>query len=85
MKSEPNIFLIVNWRMPNWEALETKSLTRDKLLGINRDMGREEIRKLLNKQFRTWQGRQGSNDAAVREKAQERLDMIAEARNRHLS
>lgn len=57
----------------------------DKLLGINEDMGSEEIRKLLNKQFRKWQGRQGSNDSAVRDKAQEWLDMIAEARNRHLS
>lgn len=57
----------------------------DKLLGITEGMDRDEIRRLLNKHFRKWQGRQASNDATVREKAQQWLDMIAEARNRHLS
>jgi len=56
----------------------------DKLLGITEDMSKEQIRKHLGKEFRTWNGRVNHDDSDTREEAKLRLQMIAEARTRHL-
>jgi tellurite resistance protein len=56
----------------------------DKLLGITADMSKEKIRKHLGKEFRIWNGRVNHDDSDTREEAKLRLQMIAEARTRHL-
>ena len=58
---------------------------KDKFLGITEQMTREEIRKHLNRLHRKYLGRQANDDKEVRSEAQHWLDLIGEARVRHLS
>lgn len=58
--------------------------SQDKHLGITAGMSKDEIRKHLSKLFRKHNSRRSSDDSDVRAKAKEWLDMIAEARARHV-
>jgi len=56
----------------------------DSVLGINPDMSKDEVRKLLSQQFRKWNSRVSHSDKAVREQATEMLGLIEDARKRHI-
>jgi len=58
--------------------------SQDKHLGITADMSKEDIRKHLGKLYRKHNARRSSDDEEVKTKAKEWLDMIAEARARHI-
>jgi len=53
-------------------------------LGINDDMTGEQIRCLLNDGYKKWNGRVTHPDTSVRDQANEMLDIIARARNKHI-
>ncbi|MBT5716961.1 MAG: tellurite resistance TerB family protein [Opitutae bacterium] len=75
--------------MRDRKLVEVKDLAVDKdnlllILGINEDMDDASIRKHLNKEFQRWNSRQTSPDAETQKRANEMLDLIAEARKRYL-
>ena len=54
------------------------------ILGITDDMSKEEIKTLLNKEFKKWNGRiQALEDGEEKDKAQQMLNVIAEARKKY--
>ncbi|MDA9913496.1 TerB family tellurite resistance protein [Methylophilaceae bacterium] len=56
----------------------------ENVLGITDDMSKEEIKKLLNKQFRQWNGRiQSLEDGEEKEKAQVMLNIIADTKKKY--
>lgn len=61
------------------------SSSEDMILGITPGMSKEDIRKLLNRLFRQYQGLQAHDKLETRQKAAEWLQMVAAARVRHLS
>jgi tellurite resistance protein len=61
------------------------SSSEDMILGITPGMPKEDIRKLLNRLFRQYQGLQAHDKPETRQKAAEWLQMVAAARVRHLS
>jgi len=54
------------------------------LVGISASMSKEEIRKHLNKEYRKWNARVSHDDQAIRERAEQMIEQIAEARNQYL-
>lgn len=56
----------------------------ENILGITDDMSKDEIKKLLNKQFRQWNGRiQSLEDGDEKDKAQVMLNIIADAKKKY--
>lgn len=54
------------------------------ILGITDDMSKDEIKKLLNKQFRQWNGRiQSLEDGDEKDRAQVMLNIIADAKKKY--
>ena len=58
--------------------------SQDKHLGIIEAMDKDEIRKHLSKLYRKYNSRKSHDDPDVRAKAKKWLDMIADARARHI-
>ena len=56
----------------------------ENLLGITDDMTKPQIKKLLNDEFKKWNGRiQALEDGDEKDKAQNMLNIIADARKKH--
>lgn len=60
----------------------TESLAN--LVGISSSMTKEEIRKHLNAEYRKWNARVSHDDQAIRERAEQMIEHIAEARKQYL-
>ena len=56
----------------------------DSVLGITSDMEPQQVRKLLNNEYRKWNSRVNHSDKKIREQAGEMLALIADARRRHV-
>ena len=56
----------------------------DSILGITPGMPPAEIKKVLAAEFRKWNSRASHSDRKVREQASEMLELIANARKRHV-
>jgi len=55
------------------------------ILGVTSDMGRQEARELLNREFRKWNSRVTSSDPQVQAQADHMLKFIAEAREEYIA
>lgn len=56
----------------------------DAILGITERMSESEIKSLLNAEYRKWNSRVNHSDKAVQAQASEMLNLIADARKRHI-
>ncbi|MDC0314327.1 TerB family tellurite resistance protein [bacterium] len=54
------------------------------LVGISSSMSKEEVRRHLTKEYRKWNARVSHDDQAIRERAEQMIEHIAEARNQYL-
>ncbi len=54
------------------------------LLGVNEKMTSDEIRSLLNEEYRKWNGRVTHADAAMQRQASQMLDLIADVRAKYV-
>ena len=54
------------------------------LLGITPGMDKEEIKKTLNKEYRKWNARVSSDDPAIRKRAEQMVEHIAEVRKKSI-
>lgn len=72
-------------RISSADSVQLDKADLRSLVGIADNMSPEEIKKHLNTEFRKWNSRATSGDAAGRKRASEMLDNIAEARRQYLS
>jgi len=54
------------------------------VLGITPGMDKEEIKKTLNKEYRKWNARVSSDDPAIRKRAEQMVEHIAEVRKKSI-
>lgn len=86
LEIDPNKFrALQDRRLANVKSIGTTRGNMDMLLGITDDMSADEIRKHLSKEYRKWNSRVTSGDEGVKQKAQEMLLLIGEARKKHVS